>query len=92
MGFAASISSKPVKRAVTSHAPVMLVTGMRDAMGRAVWYFVQVASAKCAAFRRQVTSGEIDFAQFGKVLASGFGENAPRYVIERMKRVYGFEE
>lgn len=94
MGFAARLAERPAapRAQMVSRAPVVLVSNLHDVSGRLAWYFVRVASPKYAAFRRQLAQGSIDLAQYGEILASGFGSHPPAYVRSRMIVIYGFRE
>lgn len=67
---------------------VFLVRG-NDSTGRAAWYFLLVDPAKKAAFRKAAT-GQLELNAYGRVVASGYGNDPPSDVRERMKTEYGF--
>ena len=45
--------------------------------GRAAWHYVMVDEVKLNAFREQVASGNVDVANYGTVLCSGWGVDPP---------------
>ncbi len=55
----------------------------------AAWYFLLVAPAKRAAFRK-ASSGELELNAHGRIIASGYDTDPPEDVRERMKTEYGF--
>lgn len=48
-----------------------------QAKGAPAWYYIQVDEPKHNAFKKQVSSGAINLADFGKILHSGWGLSAP---------------
>jgi len=67
---------------------VFLVRG-NDSTGRPAWYFLLVDPAKKAAFRK-AAKGQLELNAYGRIIASGYGDDPPDDVRERMKTEYGF--
>lgn len=53
--------------------------------GAPTWFYVRVLPEKARAFKLAMTRGSIDFAAFGEVLASGYGETPPSHVLWAME-------
>ena len=56
--------------------------------GLPAWYFVFVRPAKLAAFQRLTKSDVYDIADYGDVIKSGYGRQAPKEVICLMNTEY----
>lgn len=89
MSFAARIDSKH-SRVLSAH-PVVLVRHEAQSNQPACWFFVQVVQAKLQAFRRALAGGACDLADYGTVLASGYGMAPPAKTLTRMQTFYGFK-
>jgi hypothetical protein len=70
---------------------IYLVRG-NDSTGRAAWYYVMVDKLKKRIFESDAKKGQIQLTDYGKIIISGYGEEAPNSVKQRMKDEYGFEE
>lgn len=70
---------------------IFLVRGA-DPSGKAAWYYVEISKAKRDFFSRQSGVTSLNLLEYGKVIASGFGDNPPDHVVARMKSQYGFVE
>lgn len=78
--------SAPISENYPTEDMVYLVRG-KD-RGEPAWHYVKIKRTKLPLFLRAVESGSLDVADFGEVVASGWGENPPDDVIEEMKRKY----
>lgn len=67
------------------NGPIFLVRGECD--NRPVWHYVQVDKLKLPLYKRAVTTDSIDVADYGKVLASGWGEEPPESVKKRIEEL-----
>lgn len=56
--------------------------------GLAAWHILLVDKLKLILFERAVATGTLDVADFGQVLKSGWGENPPEDVVEKIKEQY----
>ena len=64
----------------------------KDSTGRWAYYFVLVEPAREQAFLAALKSDEtIDLEDFGKVIASCYGEEPNDQLKEELKERYGFE-
>lgn len=64
----------------------------KDSTGRWAYYFVLVEAPKEQAFLTALKSDEtIDLEDYGKVLASCYGEEPNQQVKDMLKEKYGFE-
>jgi hypothetical protein len=68
-----------------------LVRG-KDPTGRRAGYYFRVMPAKKAAFELSIKIGQIQLADYGQVITSGYGEDPPPETKKRMKDEYGFDE
>ncbi len=91
MNFTSRLSPRNNTPTSSTHH-VVLIKHLRDNSGRLAWYFVKIATTKYAAFKRQLEQKNVDLSSYGEVLASGYGEQPPLRVQQRMTRVYGFKE
>jgi len=59
--------------------------------GRAAWYYVLVDRMKVPLFLNEYKTpgGMIDLRDFGEVIESGWGENPPENVVQRIKIQFG---
>lgn len=64
----------------------------KDSTGRWAYYFVLVEAAREQAFMEALKSQEsIDLEDFGKVIASCYGEEPNAQIKQMLKEKYGFE-
>jgi hypothetical protein len=64
----------------------------KDSTGRWAYYFVLVEPAKEQAFMNALEANEsIDLEEFGKVVASNYGEEPSEEVRKMLKERYGFD-
>lgn len=64
----------------------------KDSTGRWAYYFVLVESPREAAFMKAIEGdGMIDLEDFGKVIASCYGEEPSDDIKQFLKEKYGFE-
>ncbi len=69
---------------------IRLVRG-QDYSGERAYYFIKLHSLKTSQFDRMIEDKkQFDLADFGEVLASGYGEEIPEYVMAKMRRDYGW--
>ena len=54
--------------------------------GKAAWHYVLVDEEKEEQFKEQVKTGNIDVANFGKVLHSGWGEDPPQTIRDEISK------
>jgi len=65
---------------------IYLVTA--DADGKSAWYYVQIDEPKHKAFQKQMETGALDLAQYGKILYSGWGATPPEPIDARVREEY----
>ncbi len=66
-----------------------LVRG-NDSKGRAAWYYVRVTKSLIL-FERALKSGSLNVTDYAEIILSGFGENPPQDVVEKMREEWGFQ-
>jgi hypothetical protein len=57
--------------------------------GKAAWHYVLVDRVKLPVFLKKADGGPIDVSQYGKILYSGWGENPPEDIVQKIKDEYG---
>jgi hypothetical protein len=65
---------------------VYLVTA--DADGKPAWYYLQVDEPKHKAFLKQMETGTLDLAKYGKILYSGWGTTPPEPIEALMREKF----
>ncbi len=70
---------------VSSGAAGLIYFITATANGKPAWYYLQVAEPKLREFQKQLETGRLDLARYGKILYSGWGVTAPD-VIETLVR------
>lgn len=70
---------------------IFLVRG-KDLSGRRAWYYVMVDKGKRDAFKSREGIPSLNLANYGRILYSGFGENPPEDIKNRMAEEYDFNE
>ena len=63
----------------------------KDTTGRTAWYFVLIDKEKKDQFLAHKPGDSYDLADYGKIIASGYGEEVPDDVKEMLKEKYGFD-
>ena len=63
----------------------------KDTTGRTAWYFVLIDKEKKEQFLAHKPGDSYDLADYGKIIASGYGEEVPDDVKEMLKEKYGFD-
>ena len=69
-----------------SHKLVYLVRGVDQ--GRKAWHYVLIHRHKKEKFLAAIKSGTIDIAEYGMVIASGWGENPPQDLVRKIEEEY----
>ncbi|MDF1812837.1 MAG: hypothetical protein P1V20_11505 [Verrucomicrobiales bacterium] len=57
--------------------------------GEAAWHYVLVDKVKEPVFRQAVKNGTVDCSKFGEIIESGWGEEPPAGIRERIEKKYG---
>ncbi len=73
-------------RIITNEKNVYLVRGKDD--GKAAWHYVLVDEEKLENFKVKVASGQMDVADYGKVLFSGWGKDPPQEKVDIIDKKY----
>lgn len=60
--------------------------------GRPCYFYMLIRQEHARNIAELVAKGSVDLANYGTVLASGYGENPPEDVQQRMHDEYQFEE
>jgi len=60
-----------------------------DALGHPAWHYVLVEKPKLPLFERALTTDTLDVAQYGEILASGWGAQPPAETVEAMAKRFG---
>ncbi len=66
------------------------VTG-KDITGKTAWYFILVDKEKKDQFLNHKPGDSYDLADYGKIVASGYGDDVPDDVKAMLKEKYGFD-
>lgn len=53
--------------------------------GRPAWHYVLLDKLKKPMFEKTIKTGAIDVAEYGTILYSGWGENPPQDIVDRIK-------
>lgn len=92
---AAAASSAPVSwedREIASKGHLIHKLKAKDTTGRWAYYFVLVQPTREAAFLQAIEgNGVIDIEDYGKVIASSYGEEPTEEVKKFLKEKYGFD-
>ena len=70
---------------------IYLVRG-KDTTHRLAWYYVSVDPAKWLDFKDREGTPNLKLTEFGKVLYSGYGQDPPEVIKQKMKDEYNFTE
>lgn len=62
-----------------------------DAQARACYFYIRVDPLKKAILENRIGQSGLTITDYGEIITSGFGENPPLAVAQRMKDEYGFE-
>ena len=57
---------------------------------RPAWHFVLVDEGKVQEFKDKVASGNIDVADYGEVLYSGWGKDPPQDIVDKVDHRFGY--
>ncbi len=63
----------------------------KDTTNRTAWYFILVDKEKKDQFLNHKPGDSYDLADYGKIIASGYGDEVPDDVKEMLKEKYGFD-
>ncbi len=63
----------------------------RDSTGEVAWYFILVDKEKKEQFLNHKPGDSYDLADYGKIIASGYGEEVPEDVKKSLKEKYDFD-
>jgi hypothetical protein len=63
----------------------------KDTTGRVAWYFILVDKDKKEEFLEHRQGDSYDLADYGKIVASGYGEEVPDHVKDMLRNKYGFD-
>jgi hypothetical protein len=78
------------KAVATRNETVYLVHGGEDYTKQPAWYFVSVESIRARAFQKAVSSGSVNFEEYGTIIESGYGKEPPYAIIAYMRANYGY--
>jgi hypothetical protein len=60
----------------------------KDISGADAWYFLLVQKPKLNAFRKIQANDNFDLSHYGEILDSGFGDYAPKEVVEEINQKF----
>jgi hypothetical protein len=63
----------------------------KDTTGRIAWYFILIDKEKKEQFLEHKQGDSYDLADYGKIIASGYGDTVPDDVKAMLKEKYGFD-
>lgn len=63
----------------------------KDTIGKTAWYFVFVAKSMKDEFLKHKVGDNYDISDYGKVIASGYGNEVPEDTKQILREKYGFE-
>ena len=69
------------------HASLIYLVRGKD-KGRPAWHYVLVDEGRENAFKEKVASGTVDVAKYGKVITSGWGNDATDDAIDAIKSFF----
>jgi len=76
------------KLATSRQSLIRLARGNED--GIATWYYVKIDNNKFSLYEQRMKRGEeIDVYDYGQVLYSGWGENPPEEITQKILEIYG---
>ncbi len=67
---------------------ICLYTG-HDKTGQLAWYFILLSDSKKRKFTHEYKN-DIDLAEYGKIIISGYGKEVPKETLAMMKEKYNF--
>ena len=70
---------------------VYLIRG-KDTTNRRAWYYLLVEKTKKRLFENDVKSSQMQLTDYGTIVYSGYGENPPEDIRQKMEDEYGFKE
>ena len=56
--------------------------------GRPAWYFIKLSPMEYAQYKKALRTGSLDLKEFGEIILSGWGEEAPEDVKKDMQKRY----
>ena len=59
--------------------------------GRKAYWFLLVDPPKLGKFEKALETGTFNLEDYGKIIESGFGEEIPQWVKDKLKEEYGFD-
>lgn len=63
----------------------------KDASGHPAYYFLDVPPLQSQLLVQNLKgSGALDLREFGEIVASGYGDDVPQDVLDRMREDYGW--
>ena len=77
------MSSFSEKILANKASKLFLVRGVSSE--KPVWHFILVDELKLALYEKAVAFDSIDLANYGKVLHSGWGENPPEEIVQKLR-------
>lgn len=77
-------------RVIRSRSNRLYLVRGNDRSGRAAWYYIRVTGS-LVLFERALKSGSLNLADHAEILLSGYGENPPEDVVQKMRDEWGFQ-
>jgi hypothetical protein len=74
----------------TSTTPINFFTGT-DSSGQPAYWFVMCSKQKFMLLKARINTGPVDFADYGPIVASGFGTTPSAAILRYLKEEYNFD-
>lgn len=89
-GFAGSIPKSAGNKNFTDKTNGRIVYFVKDS-SQPAWFYMLVPKEKLPVleYRLSLTEGETELTDYGEIVASGWGEEPPEDVVERIREEYG---
>lgn len=56
--------------------------------GKPAWHYVLIDRVKLPLFKQQLKTGSLDVSEYGKILYSGWGQDPPEEIVNKIKEQY----
>jgi hypothetical protein len=80
-----------VNKVISSQGDYFYKVNATDATGRRAYYYIIVDKLKLRQFLALKSDGRYDLAEYGNIIASGYGEEPPEITKKLLKEKYGFD-
>ena len=80
-----------VDKIISSRGDLFYKVVATDTTNRRAYYFILLDKGKKEAFLKLTESDHFDLKDYGTIVESGYGEEPPEEIKQRLKEKYGFE-